>query len=173
MTALVVMVAVAGAGKSTFLSQRFAWSQVVCLDTLRAVVADDAHDQSATPDAVDLQHQILESRCRRRLLTAVDSTNVRTDIREGLLCHAHRNLMFPVAVVLDVPLDLCLKQNAQREPGRVVPEHVVHRMYQTFRESVPAEGPLPKFGQTVRVSPWGKTVHGHSPFRDELSPWLW
>lgn len=173
MTALVVMVAPPGAGKSTFLAKRFTPSQIVCLDSLREMVSDSAHDQSATTDAVDLQHQILGFRCRRRLLTAADSTNVRADIREGLVLHAARNLMFPVAVVLEIPLEVCLRQNALREPDRVVPEHVIHRMYRTFRESMPAEGPLPKFGQTVRITPWGRTVYGKAPFCHDRSPWLW
>lgn len=170
MSALVVLIAPPAAGKSTWAAKRFTWSQIVNLDALRTVVSDDPADQSATEDAVFLQHQILEKRCRRRLLTVADSTNVRAEIRQGLLAHAHRNLLFPVAVVFDTPLETCLAQNAMRD--RQVPEHVIHRMWQQLTEEIPAEGPVHGFAQTLRIGPWGRLVHGRTPPAFDRAAWL-
>src|SRR5689334_2301000 len=52
--ALVLLVGASGSGKSTLAGRHYRASQVVSLDALRAVVADDECDQSATPDAVGL-----------------------------------------------------------------------------------------------------------------------
>lgn len=170
MTALVVTMGPPGSGKSTWVEQRFTQTQIVNLDRLRGMVADDPTDQDATGDAVFLQHRLLEARCRRRLMTAVDATNVRPDVRQGLLEHAHRNLMYPVAVVFDVPLETCLARNAARE--RQVPAHVIHRMWQQLTEQVPAEGPVPGFAQTLRLGPWGCLVHGRTRPEYDRAPWL-
>ena len=50
----VLLVGPAGAGKSTFAAQRFASTQIISSDELRARVADDPTDQSATADAFRL-----------------------------------------------------------------------------------------------------------------------
>ncbi|WP_235437514.1 AAA family ATPase [Micromonospora sp. RV43] len=71
---LVVLIGAAGAGKSTWAAARYRPSQVVSLDALRAVVADDECDQDATADAVALLMTIVNARLSRRLTTVVDAT---------------------------------------------------------------------------------------------------
>ena len=51
---LVVLVGPTGSGKSTFAARHFKPTEVVSSDACRAMVADDANDQSATPDAFAL-----------------------------------------------------------------------------------------------------------------------
>lgn len=170
MTALVVMVAVAGAGKSTWVARRFTPTQTVNLDTLRAVIADDPNDQGATADAVAVQDAVLAARCRRRLLTVVDATNLRADVRAKFIEHAHRNLMLPVAVVLDVPLNLCLIRNRQRE--RRVPDDVIVRMHKQLTTSIPPTGGVPGFGVTRRIGDTHDYLAGTVPPGHNNAVWL-
>jgi predicted kinase len=78
--ALIVLIGVAGAGKSTLAAQ---WrpSQVLSLDAYRGIVSDDENDQEATADAVMVLHAVLDARLRRNLVTVVDATNVSPDAR--------------------------------------------------------------------------------------------
>ncbi len=170
MTALVVTLGPPGSGKSTWTAKRFPWHAVVNLDTLRAIVSDDAGEQDATPDAVCLQHKSLDMRCRRRLMTVVDATNIRAEHRQSLLAHARRNLMYPVAVVFDTPLETCLANNDLRD--QKVPRHIIHRMWQQLTEEVPAEGPVLGFAQTLRIGPWGTIVHGRTLPAYDRAPWF-
>jgi predicted kinase len=147
MTALVAMVAVPGAGKSTWVRDRFALRQIVNLDGLRGWLADDEADQGATAEAVAVQRILIGGRCRRGLLTVADSTNLTERARTGLLALAHG--MPTVAVVLDFPLGLCLARNAQRE--RRVPVEVIQEMHR--RLLALGAGPVPGFSRTVRLTP--------------------
>lgn len=170
MTALVVMIAPPGAGKSSWTAGRFHRHQVVNLDSIREQIADDPADQGATREAADIQHAMLAARCRRRLLTVVDATNLGGGVRESLLGHAHRNLMLTVAVVLDVPLEVCLIRNRRRD--RVVPEHVIVRMHQQYLRSIPAAGVVAGFDVTRRIGYAHDYVAGLVPTDQREAPWL-
>lgn len=82
--ALIVLIGVAGAGKST-LAACWHHRQVLSLDALREWVSDDDCGQDATADAVTVLHTILAARMRRRLTTVVDATNLTADARRPLL----------------------------------------------------------------------------------------
>lgn len=135
--ALVVLIGAAGAGKSTWSRAHYARHQIVCLDELRAVVADDESEQSATPGAVRLMNTIVWERLSRRLTTVIDATNTTTLARRVLLGMAAAARVPAVAVVFDVPLPICLARNAVRpgepRPGhrwaRRVPRRVVHSQH--------------------------------------------
>ncbi|TMB52315.1 MAG: hypothetical protein E6J50_02435 [Chloroflexi bacterium] len=74
--AMVVLVGIAGSGKSTFARAHFAPTEILSSDAFRAVVADDEADQSASGDAFALLHAALALRLRRARLAVVDATNV-------------------------------------------------------------------------------------------------
>ena len=80
----------AGVGKSTFAARHFAPTEVLSSDELRAMVADDASDQSATDAAFELLHTALAMRLARRGLTVVDATSVEAWARQKLLAVARR-----------------------------------------------------------------------------------
>jgi protein phosphatase len=170
-TALVVMIGPPGSGKSTWCAGRFRPSQIVNLDHLRELVCDDPGDMSATGDAVQVQHRLIAARCRRRLLTVVDATNVRPGLRIGLLDHAAANGMLALAVVLDVPEDVCKARNKLRD--RQVPVEVVDRMCEQRLDDLKVPGPVPGFAVTRWIDCHGRDlVFG---WRDDLGgkpPWL-
>lgn len=135
--ALVVLIGPAGAGKSTWSRAHYRRHQVVCLDELRAVLADDESDQTATVPAVALMNAIVGERLRRRITTVIDATNTTAVARRTLLGLAAAEAMPAVAVVFTAPLGLCLGRNARRpaepKPGRrwarQVPGRVVSAQY--------------------------------------------
>ncbi|HYW26050.1 MAG TPA: AAA family ATPase, partial [Terriglobales bacterium] len=116
---LVVLIGPAGAGKSTFAAARFKPTEVVSSDLCRALVADDEDDQSATPAAFEVLHLIASLRLRRRKLTVVDAVDARPGDRRPLLELAAERDCSAVAVVLDLPEELCVERDRLRS-GRTV-----------------------------------------------------
>jgi len=133
--ALVVLIGPSGSGKSTFASQRFAATEILSSDQFRAMVADDAGDQSATEAAFELLHSALGMRLARRRLTVVDATSVEAWARERLLSVARRLGRPAAAVVFDLPLATCLKRNAVRT-DRQLPPAAIRRQHALMRGSL-------------------------------------
>ena len=123
---LVLMVGTTSSGKSTFARRHFAPTEVVSSDHCRALVADDENDQSATDDAFDVLHLLVERRLRRGLLTVVDATNVRHESRAPLVALARRAHLPVAAVVLDLPPELA-EARRQGRTDRDAPAHVIWR----------------------------------------------
>jgi protein phosphatase len=133
--ALVVLIGPSGAGKSTFAARHFAPTQVLSSDALRAMVADDANDQTVTDAAFELLHAALGMRLARRLLTVVDATNVERWARERLLAVARRHGRPAAAIVFDLPLATCLQRNAARNDRRL-PAASIRRQHARMRASL-------------------------------------
>jgi predicted kinase len=148
--ALVLLIGASGSGKSTLARRRYRASQIVSLDALRAVVADDECDQDATLDAVGLLKAIVAARLARRLTTVVDATNGVPAERAELIALAAAHDVPVAAVVMDTGLDVCLaRQRARPGPpagrrwGRAVPDPVVRNQHARTRaslRSLPGEG---------------------------------
>ena len=139
--ALVLLVGISGSGKTTFAARHFLPSQVLSSDALRAMVADDPNDQSATEAAFELLHAALTLRLARRRLTVVDATNVEHWARQQPLSIARRLRRPAVALVFDLPLETCLAHNAVRDAPRPAP--AIRRQHRTLRGSIgalPGEG---------------------------------
>ena len=111
---LVLLIGPSGSGKSTLAKRLFRPSEVLSSDRFRGMVRDDEGDMSATADAFAALHFILEKRLAAGLLTVIDATNVKDVDRASLLSLAQRYHVIPVAIVLDVSIDICLQHNAQR-----------------------------------------------------------
>ena len=122
--ALVMLIGIAGSGKTTFARRHFAPAEVVSSDEMRALVAGDPNDQAATDDAFALLHRVVEMRLRRGLLTVVDATNVEDWARQQLLDVAWRTRRPAIGIVLDPGLPVALERNAQRVDGRRPPATV-------------------------------------------------
>lgn len=123
---LVVLVGPSGSGKSTFAQQHFKPTQIVSSDACRAIVADDEADQAATTAAFAVLHCIVEQRLRAGRITVVDATNVQAKARRPLLelaAHYHRPCM---AILFELPPQVCKERNRQRS-DRVVGDFVVDR----------------------------------------------
>lgn len=133
--ALVVLIGPTGAGKSTFAHRHFASSEVLSSDDCRALVADDPTSQDATEDAFDVLHYIAGKRLKNRRLTVVDATNVQAFAREPLLDLAREHHALPVAIVLDLPADVCRRRNEGRDDRDFGP-HVIRNHRRDLKQSL-------------------------------------
>lgn len=125
-SALVVLIGVAGSGKSTFAKAHFHNTQILSSDFFRALVSDDEGDQEASADAFELLHSALEKRLCRGKLSVVDATNIRPEHRARLLDRARRFGRPAVALVLETPLAISVERATSRI-DRSVPPAVVHQ----------------------------------------------
>jgi protein phosphatase len=121
-----------GAGKSTFTAKHFRRTEVLSSDYFRELVSDDENDQSVTKDAFEALYYIAAKRLGNRRLTVIDATNVRPKDRGGFIELAKRFHCPAIAIVLDMPDDLCHNRNGTR-PGRDFGPHVVQTQAENLR----------------------------------------
>ncbi|MFB9909429.1 polynucleotide kinase-phosphatase [Allokutzneria oryzae] len=132
---LVVLVGASGSGKSTFAREHFGRFEVVSSDFCRGLVADDENDQAASKDAFEVLNFIAAKRLSAGRLTVVDATNVQPEARKRLVELARAHDVLPVAIVLDLPEQLCHDRNSTR-PDRDFGEHVVRRQRAQLRRGL-------------------------------------
>ncbi len=173
---LVALIGPTGSGKSTLASRHFKPTEVVSSDSCRAMVADDATDQAATPDAFAVLNFIAATRLRAGRLTVIDATSVQPEARKPLVELAREHDCLPVAIVLNMPEALCLARNNGR-PDRPFGRRVVHQQAEQLRRSLRGlkrEGfrhifvlnsPEEVEAVTIeRVPLWTNLQHEHGPF---------
>ncbi|MCQ4212989.1 polynucleotide kinase-phosphatase [Streptomyces longispororuber] len=134
--ALVVLIGASGSGKSTFARAHFKPTEVISSDFCRGLVADDENDQGASGDAFDVLHYIAAKRLAAGRLTVVDATNVQQESRRQLVDLAREHDVLPIAIVLDVPEDECVRRNAQRTDRAGMPRRVITRHTRELRRSL-------------------------------------
>ncbi|MFI7368010.1 polynucleotide kinase-phosphatase [Streptomyces sp. NPDC050149] len=133
---LVVLIGASGSGKSTFARGHFKPTEIISSDFCRGLVADDENDQSASRDAFDVLHYIAGKRLAAGRLTVVDATNVQSESRRQLVQLAREHDVLPIAIVLDLPEEVCLARNAGRPDRADMPRHVVQRHRRELRRSL-------------------------------------
>ena len=119
--ALVVLIGAAGSGKSTFAGHHFMSDCVVASDRLRAEIT------GAPPDAVVFAelHRRVQARLAGGRLAVVDATNTDWMWRAQLVADARGYRRPLMAIVFDLPVDVCLARNAAR--ALTVPAPVIRR----------------------------------------------
>ncbi|MFF9019241.1 polynucleotide kinase-phosphatase [Streptomyces eurythermus] len=133
---LVVLVGASGSGKSTFARRHFKPTEVISSDFCRGLVSDDENDQSATRDAFDVLHYIAGKRLAAGRRTVVDATSVQQDSRRQLIELAKKHDVLPIAIVLDVPEEVCAERNAARADRADMPRRVIQRHIRELRRSL-------------------------------------
>ncbi len=125
---LVILIGPSGSGKSSFARKLFKPTEVLSSDHCRGLVSDDENNQAATVDAFEVLHFIARKRLAAGRLTVVDATNIRPEDRKPLVNLARDFHCLPVAIVLDIPKDVCVERNRERADrnfgARVVAQQV-------------------------------------------------
>lgn len=132
---LVVLIGVSGSGKSSFAKKHFKKTEILSSDECRALVSDDENKQTATNDAFDVLFYIAGKRLKNGLLTVIDATNVQKEARKSLINLAREYHCLPVAIVLDMPEELCEERN-QNRPDRNFGGHVIRQQRSQLKKSI-------------------------------------
>jgi protein phosphatase len=132
---LIVLIGASGSGKSSFAKKHFSPSEILSSDFFRGLVSNDETSLEATQDAFGALHHVLRIRLKRGLLTVIDATNVQREARQPLLDIAKEFHVFPVAIVLNMPDELCYERNKSR-PDRQFGAHVVRNHMKDLRRSL-------------------------------------
>jgi protein phosphatase len=119
--ALVVLIGAAASGKSTFAARYFAADCVVSSDRLRVEASRPISDDMVFADL----HRQVQARLAAGLVAVVDATNIDWMWRAALIADARRYGSPAIAIVFNLPLDVCLARNAAR--SRKVPAPVIRR----------------------------------------------
>ncbi|MER7466984.1 polynucleotide kinase-phosphatase [Streptomyces sp. NPDC097981] len=133
---LVVLIGATGSGKSTFARTHFKATEVISSDYCRGLVADDENDQGASKDAFDVLHYIAGKRLAAGRLTVVDATSVQQEARRQLVQLARAHDVLPIAIVLDMPEEVCAERNAARPDRAGLPRAVIQRHRRDLRRSL-------------------------------------
>lgn len=133
---LVVLIGATGSGKSTFARKHFKPTEVISSDYCRGLVADDENDQSASKDAFEVLHYIAGKRLAAGRLTVVDATSVQAESRRQLVQLARAYDVLPIAIVLDLPEEVCAERNAARPDRAKLPRAVIQRHRRELRRSL-------------------------------------
>ena len=173
---LVVLIGASGSGKSTFARQHFKLTEVLSSDFCRGLVSDDENDQGATKDAFEVLHFVAGKRLAAGKLTVIDATNVQIEARKPLLALARQHYVFPVAIVFNLPEQLCHERN-QGRPDRdfgphVVRQHIMHLRRslrglerEGFRHVFVLSSPEQVASVEIERQPlWNNLKHEHGPF---------
>ena len=140
--ALVVIVGASGSGKSSFAARNFLPTEVVSSDRLRAAISDDEADQSVSAQAFELLYLIVRRRLEAGRTAVVDATSTTPEARAALTAVARDCDAPAFAIVLDLPPEVCLHNDALRA-GRSVGPSVVAAQTEALARSLPgiaAEG---------------------------------
>lgn len=132
---LVALIGISGSGKSTFARKHFLPTEVLSSDACRGLVSDDDNNQEATNDAFDVLHFIAAKRLKRGLLTVIDATNVQPDSRQPIVRLAREYHCIPVAIVLNLPEEICQERNAART-DRNLGVHTLRSQQRQLRHSL-------------------------------------
>lgn len=132
---LVVLIGVSGSGKSSFARKHFKTTEILSSDECRGLVSDDENNQAATTDAFDVLYYIAGKRLKNGLLTVIDATNVQKESRKGLIELGKTYHCLPIAIVLDLPEEICEERNKKRE-DRNFGGHVIRQQRQQLKKSI-------------------------------------
>lgn len=145
MNTLILTRGVPGCGKSTWVDNMYYKAYALCPDDIRLMYcapemkADGSMciSQKADKYVWEFVFKVLEQRMKFGCLTVIDATHTKESAINAYkkLCEKYNYTCY-VKDFSDVPLETCLKRNANRvHHYKIVPEEVIERMYNNLANS--------------------------------------
>ena len=132
---VVALIGTSSSGKTSFAKKYFKPTEVLSSDYFRALISDDENNQKVTPQAFDTLYYVANKRLELGLLTVIDATNVQREARMSVLNLAKGQNCPAVAIVLDMPEQLCQKRHDNRT-DRDFGYSVIKRQSSQLRQSL-------------------------------------
>ncbi len=132
MTTLTVMVGLSGSGKSVYAKNLVAGTSAILIesDEYRQRLYGDAAIQGDNQKLFQAINRDVVSNLQSGHDVVFDATNLSYKFRIQLLQQVKKLNVRCVAIVMATQFSICLERNANR--SRVVPEHVLYRMRESF-----------------------------------------
>lgn len=131
-----VMCGAPGSGKSTYVSAlkaKYPGAVVISGDDIREELYGDADVQGDYNRIHDRMVEMLEDSVGSTVI--MDSTHYRAAYRKSVIALLNSFGYTEIeAIVVNRPLEVCLKQNASR--SRFVPEYVIEKMHNSLQASI-------------------------------------
>ena len=144
MKELVLMMGVPGSGKSTYARNILKYGDIyISRDEIRYSILTDEDDYFAKENEVIktfiqyIDEALIDTQYQGKVYA--DATHLSPKSRAQVL-NQLKNKNKVSVIYLDVPLNVILVRNAQREGRALVPENVIRRMYKSIILPTKAEG---------------------------------
>jgi polynucleotide kinase-phosphatase len=141
--ALVVLIGASSSGKSEFAKRFFEPAEALSFDNYRTLVSGDNISQHLADRASFAALCSLAcNRLENGLLTVIDAANLDKHNRTFLTSLAKARHSHAVAIVLDMPMELCKERNSNRTNCQVSGKQITHQINQlrNFTEKLCSEG---------------------------------
>ena len=126
-----MLVGLPGSGKSTYIKNHFNTNlHVHSSDAIREELTGSAEDQTVNAKVFEILHKRIKEDLKNGISCVYDATNISWKKRKAFLESLKNIDCWKICHVIATPYEICLNQNTQRD--RVVPEHVIKRMYMNF-----------------------------------------
>ena len=142
MSRLIMMMGIAGAGKSTWIKQNYPNVEPVSRDRIRFDILDEKGGEY-----FDHEDEVFNSFIRQIIgslvadeVTIADATHLNRKARLKVLSRVRKYADEVEVVWVRVPLETALRQNAMRTGRAKVPNDVIKRMYQSIERPEDNEG---------------------------------
>ena len=135
MKKLILLIGIPGSGKTTLAKKIVEKGfHYINADTIREELYGDAAEQGDKEEVFELFFKRLDEMMKEGKDIIIDNTNLNPKQRKPILDRATRFGYGDIRLwLLDVPLDLCLTRNRERE--RCVPEDIVANMFMELNRS--------------------------------------
>ena len=159
---LIVLRGCPGAGKSTWIKENGLEQYTLSPDNIRMLASAPILTETNTDATISqenetyvwsLLYELLEKRMQNGDFTIIDATHSRsTDFsRYNSLCESYRYRKYVVSFT-DVPKEVCIERNHNRDAYKKVPDDVIEKMYARFATQEKTSGwvdvPRDKFWET-------------------------
>ncbi|QIW89836.1 ATPase [Bacillus phage Izhevsk] len=172
MRQFIMLVGIAGSGKSTFAENLASSAVYLSSDALREELLGDENNQEKNSDIFVEMTKRTKEALQAGFDVIYDATNISRKRRRGLLQQLPKNVTKRVLYIAP-ELDVIKYQNENR--SRVVPPEVIDRMYKNLQVPIYSEGwddiqmvipKLTKFSESVSETIRGMVLT--NPYEDEI-----